>query len=184
MSGTLITEEFNFTNLTNPEWDVHHSLGHLELFQLIYTPILVHLGILGNGMSVVVFFRTKLRKLSSSYYLSALAISDSIFLMALFIVWLSMVDVDLFNQHGSCQLVVYITGVCSFLSVWLVLAFTIERFVAVRYPLLRQSVCTVARARMVMKVMVLFAMVAFSPLLVFAKAQRVRQRVSGPRNKM
>lgn len=80
-------------------------------FQLYYTPLLVLLGTLGNTLSVFVFFATKLRKLSSSYYLSALAISDTGFLVALFISWLNLVDVNLFNMPGICQLTVYLTQV-------------------------------------------------------------------------
>ncbi|KAF2884644.1 hypothetical protein ILUMI_21531 [Ignelater luminosus] len=87
-----------------------------------------------------------------------------------------MVDVDLFNQQGMCQIMIYITGVCSFLSVWLVLAFTVERFVAVRYPLLRQSVCTVSRAKIVILILAVLAMLLFSPLLVFARVQYDQHR--------
>lgn len=83
-------------------------------FQLYYTPLLVLLGTVGNTLSVFVFFATKLRKLSSSYYLSALAISDTGFLVALFVSWLNLVDVNLFNMPGICQLTVYLTQVQTF----------------------------------------------------------------------
>lgn len=83
--------------------------------QLYYTPFLVALGTLGNCLSVLVFFATKLKKLSSSYYLSALAISDTGFLITLFISWLNLIDLPLFNMPGICQLSVYLTQVKTFI---------------------------------------------------------------------
>ncbi|XP_054276129.1 FMRFamide receptor-like [Macrosteles quadrilineatus] len=140
-------------------------------FQLYYTPLLVFLGTVGNALSVFVFFATKLRKLSSSYYLSALAISDTGFLIALFISWLNLIDVNLFNMPGICQLTVYLTQVCSFLSVWFVVAFTVERFIAVRYPLKRPSMCTVTRAKLVLSALTLFTLSMCSPYLFISAPQ-------------
>ncbi|XP_046667652.1 thyrotropin-releasing hormone receptor-like isoform X2 [Homalodisca vitripennis] len=140
-------------------------------FQLYYTPLLVCLGTVGNTLSVFVFFATKLRKSSSSYYLSALAISDTGFLIALFVSWLNLIDVNLFNMPGICQLTVYLTQVCSFLSVWFVVAFTVERFIAVRYPLKRPSMCTVTRAKMVLSVLTLFTLSMCSPYLFISAPQ-------------
>lgn len=156
--------DVNDTNSTGVFF-LNHTLSGVELIQLYYTPVLVYLGCLGNGISMYVFFGTKLRKLSSSYYLATLAVSDNLFLVSMFVVWLRMVGLDLYNLHGVCHIINYITGVCSFLSVWLVLAFTVERFVAVRYPLLRQSVCTVARAKLAITILVVFSLVVYSPQL-------------------
>lgn len=83
----------------------------LQFLQLYYMPILVIMGCVGNALSVIVFFGTKLRKLSSSYYLAALAISDCGFLVAQFITWLNMVNVSLFNKAGFCQMAIYFSHV-------------------------------------------------------------------------
>lgn len=102
----------------------------LLTFQFYYTPALVLLGTVGNTLSVFVFFSTKLRKLSSSYYLSALAISDTGFLVALFITWLNLIDVGFFNMSGVCQLTVYLTQVnpiCSMIHVQVSLPLQIFR---------------------------------------------------------
>jgi hypothetical protein len=122
----------------------------IEGIEMCYSLIVIVLGTIGNCISVLAFFRTKLRKLSSSFYLGALAISDTGFLIALFASWLNSFGVPLFNVSGLCELSIYLTYVCSFLSAWLVVAFTVERFIAVRYPLRRSSMCTVARAKVVL----------------------------------
>ncbi|XP_066592432.1 thyrotropin-releasing hormone receptor [Prorops nasuta] len=153
------------TNSTTVE-EPNHSLTHY--LQLYYTPILVYLGCLGNILSVCVFFCTKLRRYSSSIYLGALAISDTGFLVALFITWLSMVNVRLFNEEGYCQVITYLTTLCSFLSVWFVVAFTVERFIAVRYPLRRQSMCTVARAKTTVGGLVATGMFVTCPVLWYS----------------
>ncbi|XP_059472845.1 neurotensin receptor type 1-like isoform X2 [Neocloeon triangulifer] len=134
--------------------------------QLYYTPALVVLGSAGNCLSVVVFSTAKLRQLSSSYYLAALAISDTGYLVGILMVWLDLVDVALYNEQGACQAIMYLSSVCSFLSVWFVVAFTVERFVAVKYPLHRPAVCTVARARAVLAVVTLVALVLNLPMLL------------------
>ncbi|XP_029160713.1 thyrotropin-releasing hormone receptor-like isoform X2 [Nylanderia fulva] len=140
----------------------------LQDIQRYYTPILVHFGLLGNCLSVCVFFGTKLRYSSSSIYLGALAISDTIFLVTIFVVWLSMVHVDLFNRWGFCQFFIYLSTLCSFLSVWLVVTFTVERYVAVKWPLRRQSLCTVSRAKAVVIGLTALAIPICSPVLLFS----------------
>ncbi|XP_029668404.1 thyrotropin-releasing hormone receptor-like isoform X1 [Formica exsecta] len=140
----------------------------LQDIQRYYTPILVHLGLLGNCLSVCVFFGTKLRYFSSSIYLGALAISDAIFLVTVFVVWLVMVKIDLFNRWGFNQFFIYLSTLSSFLSVWLVVAFTVERYVAVRWPLRRQSLCTVARAKTVVISLTILAILVCSPVLLFS----------------
>ncbi|EFN81825.1 Rhodopsin, GQ-coupled [Harpegnathos saltator] len=148
----------------------------LHNIQLYYSPILVHLGLLGNCLSVCVFFGTKLRRASSSIYLGALAVSDSGFLVTIFVVWLNMFHVHLFNEQGFCQFFVYLSTLCSFLSVWLVVAFTVERYVAVKYPLRRQSLCTVARAKVVIIWLTILAVLLSSPVLLFSGPRTVLTR--------
>lgn len=103
MSNT--SENMNSTSNTTSLYQVpsEDNIGVAEKINdflvMYYTPVLVCLGCIGNVLSVFVFFRTKLKKLSSSYYLSALAVSDTIFLLSLLIVWL--------NFHGvSVKLIV------------------------------------------------------------------------------
>ena len=144
------------------------ALRTVDVVQAWVTPALVTVGVAGNVASVLVLSSPKLRALSSSCYLSALAASDTGFLAALLLSWLSLVGHDLYGRPGWCQGIVYVTYVTTFLSVWLVVAFTVERFVAVCYPLLRTAVCTVRRARMVVVCLVITALALYSYLLVVA----------------
>lgn len=95
----------------NIQQQLHWAAAVLQLIQLYYTPVLVILGSIGNIISVFVFFNTKLRKQSSSYYLAALAISDTGFLITQFISWLNLVDLPLFKKSGYCQMTIYTSHV-------------------------------------------------------------------------
>lgn len=73
---------------------------------------------------------------------------------------------DIVSNNNLCA-----TQVCSFLSVWFVVAFTVERFIAVRYPLKRPSVCTASRAKMVLTVLTLFTLIICTPYLFISAPQ-------------
>lgn len=136
--------------------------------QVILVPILSITGIVGNLLTVWVLSVSQLRGLSSSFYLTSLTLSDSGFLLSLFFVWLKEVGVDIYNREVWCQLLTYLSHVTTFLSVWLVVAFTSERFIAVGFPLLRVSVCTPRRAKIVVSGLVLVSVTLYSYLLVAA----------------
>uniref|UniRef100_A0A336LWA2 CSON006534 protein n=1 Tax=Culicoides sonorensis TaxID=179676 RepID=A0A336LWA2_CULSO len=168
-SSTTPSALSNLTGFDHDEATNNTILNYAEnigdILVFYYTPTIVFVGIIGNILSVLVFFRTKLRKLSSSYYLAALGMSDTCFLILSFITWLNFADINLTNHNVACQLYYYLQGVCSFLSVWYVVAFTVERFIAVLYPLKRQSMCTVRRAVIVLCGLTVAALAFSAPLL-------------------
>nr|XP_012224279.1 PREDICTED: putative G-protein coupled receptor F59B2.13 [Linepithema humile] len=104
-----------------------------------YIPIFMCLSLLGNSLSICVFFRSKLRYFSSSIYLSALAVSDTGVLVTIII------------SESSANKVfrICIQNFFAFISVWLVVAVTVERYVAIKWPLLRRSLCTITHAKIV-----------------------------------
>ncbi|XP_026280670.2 uncharacterized protein LOC113208051, partial [Frankliniella occidentalis] len=133
----------------------------VEFLHQYYVPVMIVMGLVGNLLSCVVFLNTHLRLRSSSYYLAALATADFGYLAVLVLVWLNSVHgVQVFNKEGWCQIVTYVSSVCAFLSVWLIVAFTVERFIAVQYPLHRPHMCTVARAKAIVACIAVFALVA------------------------
>ncbi|XP_066982475.1 thyrotropin-releasing hormone receptor-like [Macrobrachium rosenbergii] len=133
--------DYEHYNLTDEQWLIVRQLN------TYYIPLLIVVGFVGNLLSCVVFLNTRLRMRSSSYYLAALAIADVTYLFILFLVWLDLLGFNTFNVNVLCQLEIYLGSVSSSLSVWLTVAFTVERFIAVQYPLQRPTVCTVHRAK-------------------------------------
>ncbi|XP_060878620.1 FMRFamide receptor [Metopolophium dirhodum] len=148
--------------------DFEDEISLTDRFVKYYPLAVVCLGSLGNCISVLVFFGTKLRKQSSSYYLSSLAISDTLFLLIQLMPVLSKVGIGIYHMQGFCQFFVYLAQICSFISVWLVVVFTSERFIAVRYPLHRSVICTVYRAKIVLSILITFALIVHIPYLVIS----------------
>lgn len=139
----------------------------MQSFNHYYIPLLVAAGLTGNFLSILVFKSTKLRNIPASQYLASLAVVDSGVLL-----------IDLFNLSGGaalmsfngwCQLILYANNVFCFLSVWFVVSFTTERFVAVRYPLHRLRWCTIERCRTTIIFLVTFSCLWNIYLLVTAK---------------
>ncbi|KAI4500000.1 hypothetical protein M0802_004870 [Mischocyttarus mexicanus] len=146
----------------------------LELFHTYYIPAIILLGLVGNLLSCVVFLNTHLKMRSSSYYLAALATADFGFLVSLLLVWLNdTVGLVVFNKDGWCETLVYVSAVCSSLSVWLIVAFTVERFIAVQYPLHRPHICTIARAKAIILILVILALASHSYAFITAGVVKV-----------
>ncbi|XP_013104405.1 uncharacterized protein LOC106084961 [Stomoxys calcitrans] len=159
----------NSTILQDEENDMLRTIEYIGgVLYFYYVPIIVGTGSLGNILSVFVFFRTKLRKLSSSFYLAALAVSDTCFLFGLFAQWLNFVDVHIYNREYFCQFFTFFSSLACFCSVWFVVAFTVERFIAVMYPLKRQTMCTVRRAKMVLLGLTLLGCLHCAPFWIYS----------------
>lgn len=136
-----------------------------------YTPFLCLFGALGNSLSVAVFcFDSKYRNQSSSYYLSALAVSDTGFLLNLFLVWLQSVYGNVITTPVTCPLVMFLGQVTCFMSVYLMVAFSIERYIAVHYPFARQRICTRENSKRAILALFAISLVLFSYVWVIAKA--------------
>lgn len=92
-NGSDYTYYFNSSEYEDLEDDfgltVAYKVG--DFLTHYYTPAMVAVGSLGNILSVIVFLNTKLKKLSSSYYLAAMCISDTGFLWASLVPWLNYV---------------------------------------------------------------------------------------------
>ncbi|KAI0229879.1 hypothetical protein LSAT2_019712 [Lamellibrachia satsuma] len=127
-----------------------------------FVPTLLLVGLVGNSLSFIVFMSRRLRRFSCSVYLAALAVSDNGLLLCVFVSWAPRIGLDLLQRPGWCEAFVYLTYVFSFLSVWYIVIFTAERYVAVCLPLHRRRICTARRARTVVAAVALFAALAYT----------------------
>ena len=117
---------------------------HINTFGI---PVIIFVGLIGNSLSLAIFLGSHLKIQSSIVYLVFLNASDNLFLLCLGLgVWLGWIRVYLIHKDGWCQIIVYLTYVSSFLSTWIVVCFTVERFIVVFYPLKRHILCSRSRA--------------------------------------
>ena len=145
----------------------------MQWFQYVVVPLIVGLGVSGNTLALVVYVTSGLSRLSCSSYLAALALTDSGFLLCLLVRWLHGAGV-LQWQFPLCPLTYYLTGVFSFLSMAYVLGYTTERYIATCWPLRRKTWCTKKRARLLVCVCAVFAILCFTPTLWMFESRIVR----------
>ncbi|KAH9380108.1 hypothetical protein HPB48_019132 [Haemaphysalis longicornis] len=143
------------------------ALFVLRQLYTFFIPLLIVLGLVGNGLSFVTFLFTRLRVRASSFYLGMLALSDFGYLFIMGFVWLDKQGVKVLNKRGLCQGIVYFSSVFSFWSVWLTVTFTAERCLAVKCPLRRLQLSTRGRARVTVTATALTSLLVNSYLLVF-----------------
>ena len=120
----------NTTSDPNPFKEL---MGYLHIY---LTPVIIIIGVITNILSCIVFLSTPMRLQSSSIYLASLAMSDCLFLLSLFISWFGWLKIHIAHQPVWCHAVVYIAYTTSFLSVWIITSFTVERYAVVFYPFL------------------------------------------------
>ncbi|XP_069114762.1 probable G-protein coupled receptor 139 [Argopecten irradians] len=128
-----------------------------KVLLLYVPPIMVLVGTIGNILSFTVF-RTNTGKVSTYTYLSALAIMDLLVLyIGLLRLWIAQLsDFDIKDQaNWTCKVVAFLGYVCSDSSVWLIVAVTVERYIAVCFPLKASNLCRMRKARYIVFVPIL-----------------------------
>ena len=79
-----------------------------------------------------------MRQMSSCIYLSGLCLSDIGFLICALASWSDNINFCIYHRPVSCKIFVFMTYVTSFLSVWYVVGFSVERCLAIKFPFKRQ----------------------------------------------
>lgn len=132
--------------------------------QRICIPIVMSVGVIANSLSFVVLTRKRMRS-STNCYLAALACFDTLYLIFNF-------SLSLIHVPGVADRTSYIdympwafplADLCSNTSVWLVVTFTVERYIAVCHPLRGRPFCTVQRAKIAIACVFALAFLAVFP---------------------
>lgn len=130
--------------------------------------ILVIIGTVGHVLSIVVLSRPRMRYTSIYCYLFVLACSDTVVLwLSCFKTWVRIVaGYELLHEsYAACKIVTFLYLSSTYLSSWLIVAMTIDRFIAVWFPLKVATLCSIRHARKTTAIMVFLAF--FSNIHVF-----------------
>ena len=100
------------------------------------------LGTIGNVVSLIGFSTKKLCRSSSSVYLRCLSVVDTVTLWAYFFYMLQRVYIPSLASAVFCKAITFFTSTGSALSAWTITCMTVERFLAVRWPLRMSNVFT------------------------------------------
>lgn len=128
-----------------------------KLMRNICIPTIVFIGVFGNFVSMLVFASNYLRSSSSSTFLVALAFVDNVFLLCLFLSWFDGSVKNILTSLPLCRIIAYSTYMSSFLSVWFVVGFTVERHIAICHPLHAKLFCTKVRERITVIVLLIIS---------------------------
>ena len=124
-----------------------HKLSKWLLFYV--PPLLLIIGSVGNLISFVVLMMPSMRRMSIYLYLAALSVTDTLVLS------FGLPAMFLKALHGSyvwhsidwmCKAENVLTYTFSDYSVWLIIAVTVDRYVAVCHPLRAAAFCNRGRA--------------------------------------
>ncbi|KAH3753765.1 hypothetical protein DPMN_188414 [Dreissena polymorpha] len=111
----------------------------------------------GNTLSLLVFCTRRMRRSAYSVFLAALAAADNTFLLGLLATLVNESMYAILTTNVSCRLLIFTTYVASFLSVWFIVGFTCERYIAIKFPLKRSFICSVTREKVVVMILTTFA---------------------------
>ncbi|XP_055845551.1 putative G-protein coupled receptor F59B2.13 [Episyrphus balteatus] len=133
-----------------------------QIVQGILVPCVFVIGLLGNSVSIVVLTSKRMRS-STNVYLTALAITDIIYLTMVML--LSLQHYETVHLHYEIYwkfygLVIWLTDGCAYLSIYIAVCFTTERFIVIRYPLKGKTVCTISLAKKVIAGVAVFCLLS------------------------
>jgi hypothetical protein len=119
------------------------------------------LGLIGNLLSASIMFRRSRRGLTSYFYLASLAIIDIFILLngclPFFIEVAFEYRLEL-SSNTACRLLFYNQHLFTYISAWLIVTVTFERFIIVRFPLQSIRLCRLPVAyKIVSTIVLLFA---------------------------
>jgi hypothetical protein len=124
----------------------------MTIFNFYIPCVMISLGIIGNTLTIITMTRSikQRRNVVMSYHFRALAVGDNA--MLLFVLYQRIIlsrFPNAFDLYGNflCKEFFYLLFLCFGVSVCNVVIISIDRFVAVCFPLKAASWCTVGKAR-------------------------------------
>ncbi|XP_052259596.1 FMRFamide receptor-like [Dreissena polymorpha] len=104
-----------------------------------------------------------LRNNSCSIFLAVRGLSDNGFLTTLLIIWISRAfRLQLGSTHGACRIIIFLTYVCGFISVWMVVFVTAENYIRICRPFVVNRLCTPTKAKIIVSVLGLIAVCLYN----------------------
>lgn len=158
-TSSILTENVSLApsehNRTQQYGFAHPITTFIEQYTI---PVICIFGLLSNTLASVVFLQKVLRKSSCSIFLAARGFSDNGFLSTLLIIWISRTfQLQLGMLNGACMVSVFLSYVCGFMSVWLMVFVTVENYIRICRPFIVNTVCTTFIAKVSVGILVLIA---------------------------
>lgn len=133
--------------------------GMSKWITIIILLIFLIFGLIGNILSATIMYRRARRGLSSYFYLALLAFVDICILYSsclLYLLDIAFKYRPLLQSSIHCRLGFYFQHFFTYVSAWLIVAVTFERFIVVRFPFQSILICRMRVAHAVTLTIVLF----------------------------
>ena len=130
-------------------------------------PILLPIGFFGNILSFLVMIKSNNRKMSTCIYMAALSINDSAMMAVAFHLWLMSVTSKVQPTSVSCWLTPYLSTVVLQNSTFQILAMTIDKYIAIKWPHKAALYSTPGRAKFILFGIFIFVAIYNIPHIVF-----------------
>ena len=175
-TGNCSMLSFNISNILAGETVTKTPIAQIgNDFYAYFTPLILIIGICGNILSLSVFLSKNMRKMSASVYLASLSTADiSTLLFYVFIEWLRRglvhispeSKIDILETNGLCHILLYLSYISRLMSAWLIVSFTIERYIGVCHPFRRRDPSPRGTFRIVISLLIVCSLlVLYKPIL-------------------
>ena len=117
----------------------------VDALWIYFGPIILLVGVTGNVLIVFVMTRERMRDTSTSAFMILMAVADLLtLLVGLFVDWLSSLRVSVFGSDPwfPCTAEAFLKYTIGDVATWIKVLFTLNRFVAICFPLKKPIVCS------------------------------------------
>jgi len=145
-----------------------------KYINLYIYPFFIFMGIFGNSLSCfIMFLNVRRNGYSANLYLTLLAFVDCLFLLGSALpYWIShihyQIDIKLLSDF-CCRFVYWFGNFITHLSAGLVISVTVERFIAIQYPLIAHKINTVKHTHIVLIILIGFFFLLDSRVFILVK---------------
>lgn len=131
--------QFSSSSSSTPTSSSHSFIG------MYLSPPILLLGVVGNILTISVMKRRAFQNTTACVYLTLLGVFDTLLLVTgIFHEWLEWFAIDL--DPWPCRFHRFFFYLSSDVSMWTIVLFTFDRFIAVCFPLRKRIVCRPRRA--------------------------------------
>ena len=166
-SSSNVSNNMTISNTSSPSlipntYEIHRiAAPELLVVDRLITPIWYFIGIIGNIISAKIWLSKKVRKTNSSaIYLGSIAIVHIVFIFLH--VWMELLQAwgwRTYNRPYLCEIYMVFLITPQYLAPILILGFTVERYIAVCHPFMKEKYCTVKRAATVVSSLTMVAVI-------------------------
>ena len=158
-NNSMMGNETKDVHVIMEQVDTYMTFKIASFIKYYWFPILIPIGLVGNTLSFLVMIKPNNRRISTCTYMAAISINDSLLLCLASIGWLVTGPRIIEWNLMMCKTVSWLTAVARQNSRYQVLAMTIDKYVAIKWPHRAFSYSSPKRTRTIITGLLIFALI-------------------------